>query len=173
MKGYDNFFPVGLNNLKASGLSMGTTWVIEVIPEIILFYFLDKIIGKISPWQILITGTIMYAIRMTILGLFPVIWVWIVSQPISSLAFTFWYFGAIKIVNQMVHESQKSTGQAVFWSVSYGAGGIAGSFVSGYIVNGFGIYSFFKIGALLCIISAVILILLSKQMRINKVILYP
>ncbi|MHB8064432.1 MAG: MFS transporter [Ruminiclostridium sp.] len=117
-----------------------------------------------SPWQILITGTLMYAVRMTILGFFPVLWVWVVSQPVSSLAFTFWYFGAIKIVNQMVSENQKSTGQAVFWSASYGAGGIAGSFVSGYIVNGFGsVYSFFKIAALLCFITAIVLFMLARH----------
>jgi len=169
-KGFDIFFPVGLNNLKASGLLMGTTWIIEIIPEIFLFYFLDRIIGKISPWQILITGSIMFAVRMAILGLFPDLWVWIVSQPVSSIAYCFWYFGAIKIVKEMVAENQKSTGQAVFGSVTYGAGGMAGSFFSGYIVNGFGISTFFQVAALLCTISAIILILLYRHIRIKAII---
>ncbi len=162
LKGYEIFFPVGLNNLKASGVILGSAWVIEIIPEVFLFYYLDRIIGKISPWLILISGTVLYIARVGILGFFPVLWIWVVSQPVSSLAFALWYFGAVKLVNKMVDEGQKSTGLAVFWSVSYGAGGLTGSFFSGQMVNTFGIFSYFKVAAVICCLSAMILIYLSK-----------
>ncbi len=162
LKGYEIFFPVGVNNLKASGIILGSVWVIEIIPEVLLFYFLDRIIGRISPWIILISGTILYIVRVGILGFFPVLWIWVVSQPVSSLAFTLWYFGAVKLVNRMVDEGQKSTGQAVFWSVSYGAGGLTGSFLSGQLVNAFGIFSYFKVAAVICCLSVMVLIVLSK-----------
>lgn len=165
IKGYENFYPVGLNNLKVSGLLMGLSWVIEILPEIFVFYFLDKIVGKVSAWQIAITGVILYGIRMALLGLFPVLWVWLVSQPLSGFAFSFWYFGAVKIINDMVSRSQQASGQAVFWSFCYGAGGLIGSFLSGFIVNKFGTSSLFKMAAILCIISTIILIVLSKHVH--------
>ncbi len=162
LKGYEIFFPVGLNNLKASGLILGSAWVIEILPEVFLFYFLDRIIGRISPWLILLSGTVLYIVRVGILGFFPVLWVWVASQPVSSIAFTLWYFGSVKLVNKMVNIGQKSTGQAVFWSVSYGAGGLTGSFLSGQLVNVFGIFSYFKVAALICCLSVMVLVFLSK-----------
>lgn len=122
-KGYDNFFPVGLNALNAPDWLMGTTWVIEIIPEIILFYYLDKLTNKISSWTIIIAGTAVFSIRMMILGSLPFLWTWVASQPLASLAFCLWYFGAIKTINQLTPESHRSSGQAAFWAVSYGAGG--------------------------------------------------
>ncbi len=163
IKGYDNFYPVGLNNFKISGLLMGTSWILQIIPEICMFYLLDKIVGRVSTWKIVITGTILYGIRMALIGLYPVLWVWIASQPISGFAFSFWYFGAVKIIKDMVSESQQSTGQALFWSFCYGAGGLIGSFLSGYIVDKTGIAPFFQIAAVLCIISTIIVVVLSKS----------
>lgn len=161
-KGLDNFFPVGISNMKASDLLLGTTWIIEIIPEIVLFYYLDKIINRVSAWYILIIGTAVFALRTAILGFSPILWVWIVSQPLSSVAFCCWYFGAVNLISAVVDEHQQATGQMFFWVSSYGIGGMVGSFLSGYLVNTYSISFLFKIAALFCAVSTAILTLLCK-----------
>ena len=166
IKGYDNFFAVGLCNLKIPGIVLGSVWIIAMIPEIIMFRCLDKVVKKISPWIILVSGTVLYATRMLFLGFFPVLWVWVITQPIIGFAYGLWYFGAITLVKELVGEKQQATGQTVFWAVSYGAGGLFGSNLSGILVSFIGIYAFFRISTLVCFTSACIVAVLAY--RINK-----
>ncbi len=161
-KGYDNFFPVGINNMGASDLLFGTTWVIGIIPEITLFYFMDIISRRFSSWHILIAGTVFFALRTAIIGFFPILWVWIAAQILNSMAFTCWYFGAISLIRDLTEEHQQASAQAAFWSISYGGGGIVGSFLSGYLVDVYGIPLLFQITSSLCILSVVILFILYK-----------
>lgn len=167
-KGYENFFPVGISELKASDFLLGTAWIIEMIPEIILLYYLDRIIVRISVWYILIAGTIAFALRMAILGSFPVLWVWIASQPLSSLAFSFWYFGAVNLMNKITGGQGDASGQALFWSVSYGFGGMAGSLLSGYLVHTLTIMPYFRVASVLGFISSAILLVLCKIGKANN-----
>lgn len=166
VKGYDNFFAVGLNNLKIPGIVLGSVWIIAMIPEIIMFRFLDRVVKRISPWVILVYGSLLYATRMLFLGLFPVLWVWVVTQPVIGFAYGLWYFGSIRLVKELVGEKQQATGQAVFWAISYGAGGLFGSNLSGILVSFIGIYAFFRISTLVCIASACVVAVLAY--KINK-----
>ncbi len=170
-KGYDNFYPVGISELKASDFLLGTAWIIEMIPEMILLYYLDRIIVKISVWYVLIAGTAAFALRMAVLGSFPVLWVWIASQPLSSLAFSSWYFGAVNLMSKIAGEQRKASGQALFWSVSYGFGGVAGSFLSGYLVDTLTVMAYFRVASALCCISAGILLILWKVGKIKTLLI--
>ncbi len=60
----------------------------------------------------------------------------------------------------------EQTGEIVrIRSVSYGLGGVAGSFLSGYIAEASGIPAFFRIASALCIVSMILLFILSKTRR--------
>lgn len=169
IKGYDNFFAIGLTNLKIPGILLGSIWLISMFPEMAMFSKLDKISLKLSPWLIIISGTILYCARMFFLGFFPTLWVWVVTQPILGVAYSLWYFGAIRIIKQMVGENQQATGQAVFWAASYGAGGLAGSNLSGLLVDNFGVFYYFKIATFVLLLSATILVTLFLRIRKAKV----
>lgn len=153
IKGYDTFYAVGLEQLKASDLLLGSSWVIAIIPEIVLFYLLDKIGGKMKSQWIMSIGVAMFGLRMLLLSVFPILWVWLASQPIMSMGFCFWYYGSIKSMSGMLSESQQTTGNTMLWAATYGVGGIIGSYSSGIIVNAFDIPTLFGVTALCCFIS--------------------
>lgn len=50
MKANDTFFAVGLSNLSVSDFWLGSSWIFGIIPEIIVFYLLDKHAKRISSW---------------------------------------------------------------------------------------------------------------------------
>ena len=105
----------------------------------------------------------MYSVRMGLLSIFPVLWVWIAAQPIGNIGFGFWYYGAVGNINTLFKDEMKSRGHATFWAVTYGVGGAVGSLLSGYIVKELGIYALFGILAVTCCTAAIALCLFSKQ----------
>lgn len=163
MKGNECFFPVGLINLHISDFWMGSSWIFGIISEIIVFYFLDKYSRKMSSWWNMIIGVFMYSVRMGILSCFPILWVWIASQPIYNIGFCFWYYGVVGTINTLFKDEEKSRGYAAFWAITHGVGGVLGSLFSGYIVKGLGVYSLFGILAVICFLAAVAQCLFSKQ----------
>lgn len=163
IKGNDSFFPVGLTNLHISDFWLGSSWIFGIIPEIIVFYLLDKYAKRLSSWWSMVIGVFMYSVRMGILSCFPVLWVWIAAQPIYNIGFCFWYYGALGTINILFEDKVKSRGHAAFWAVTYGVGGVLGSLLSGYIVKALGVYSLFGIFAVICFLATVALCLFSRQ----------
>ncbi len=152
-KAYDSFFPIGLTALHASDLLLGSSWIIEIIPEVIIFIILDKLDSKVPSKIIMVTGIFIWALRMAILSIFPVLWVWISTQPLNSLAFCFWYFGTNKTLNTTLTSDQRIQGISIFWAITYGVGGVVGSLISGFIVNKFGIPILFGFISACCFIA--------------------
>lgn len=146
---------IGLSNLHVSDFWLGSSWIFRIIPEIITFYFLDRYAVRISSWWSMIIGVFMYSIRLGILSCFPVLWVWIASQPVYIIGFCFWYYGAVGSINALFKDEIKSKGYAVFWIVTYGIGAAAGSLIGVYIVKGLGIYALFGIYAVMCCIGGI------------------
>lgn len=163
LKAFESFFTIGLDTLDASDFLMGASWVLELVPEVILFFFVDRISRCFSPKSILITGIACYIARMAILFLFPVLWVWIASQILASAGFCFWYFGAVKTMNQWLSDSQRIRGNALFSAISFGAGGTAGNLLSGFVVENLGIFTWFGIAALLCFAALVLTFFLNEK----------
>ncbi len=163
LKAFESFFTIGLDKLNASDFLMGTSWVLELVPEVILFFLIDRVASRFTPKMILSTGIACYIVRMAILFSFPVLWVWVVSQTLASAAFCFWYFGAVKTMNQWLSDNQRTRGNALFSAVSFGVGGTAGNLLSGYTVEQFGVFTWFGIAALLCLAALVLSLFLREK----------
>lgn len=153
LKSYETFFPIELEALNASDLLLGSSWIIELIPEVIIFYILDKLDSKLPSRIIMAAGILIWTIRMAILSIFPVLWIWIATQPLNSLAFCFWYLGINKTLISTLTPEQKIEGIAIFWAITYGVGGVSGSLLGGYAVKIFGIPVMFGFIAGCCFIS--------------------
>lgn len=146
----DTYFPVGLSKLHASDSLLGSSWILTIIPEVIIFLILDKLNAKVPSRWIMMAGIAIYAVRTLILSIFPVLWIWVATQPLLSFAFCLWNYGTLKTVNNTLDEKQKALGITVLWSVTQGIGGVVGNLLSGYIINIYGFFTLFGIVSGLC-----------------------
>ncbi|MBP7175689.1 MAG: MFS transporter [Thermoclostridium sp.] len=170
-KATDTFLPIGLTNLQASDTLLGTFWLIKTLPEILIFYLLDKAVKRISPRKVMLTGIVLYTVRMAIISSFPNPSVWMASQLIASMAFCFWYYGTITTINTMLDDNQKSMGNSIFWAVTYGFGEMTGSLAGGFIAGKLGLTELFWITTAICFLAAVILYssrLTGKRTALNE-----
>jgi MFS family permease len=168
IKGNATFYSIGLNELHVYGLLLGTAWLLQVFPEIGVFLFVDKLAKKVTPWALVIIGVSVFAIHFSLLGYFHTIWAWVLLQPLVSIAFCFWYSGAIRLIKNLVPTEFQATGQSVFSAVCNGLGGMSGSIISGVIVSTWNVFVFYRIAGLLCLGTAILIYLVKGYVEKNK-----
>ncbi|MDX5476363.1 MAG: MFS transporter [Bacillaceae bacterium] len=168
MKGNATFYSIGLDELHVYGLLLGSAWLLQVFPEIGVFLLVDKLAKKITSWTLVIIGVSVFAIHFSLLGHFQNIWAWVLLQPLVSIAFCFWYSGAIRLIKSLVPIQFQATGQSIFSAVCNGLGGMSGSILSGIIVSTWNVFIFYQFAGILCFGTALLVIILKWFVEKNK-----
>ncbi|MCB1866851.1 MAG: MFS transporter [Chromatiales bacterium] len=131
---YYAFFSV---HLEASGYSrtlIGQLWALGVIAEIALFIVMPRLAGRLNLRRMLVLALAIAAVRWLAIGLFADrLWVVLLAQLGHAATFGLFHAGAIELVHRYFHGRHQGRGQALYSSLSFGAGGAAGSLSAGYL----------------------------------------
>lgn len=118
----------GYNKSVVGGLlSLG------VIAEIIVFFFMSRIMRRFSLRRILIVSFAAAVLRFVFIG-----WgvgsliVLVLMQTLHGATFGSCHAAAIAAINQWFPGSARARGQALYASLTFGAGGLIGGLVSGW-----------------------------------------
>ena len=159
----NGFFSIFLEELGYSKFSIGLFWGLSVVAEIVLFFFLPKILKRFSIKKILSLSAFLAAFRFFLIG-----WcsgsalVLCFSQLLHAFTFGAFHAAGIAAVNRAFTYNSAVRGQALYTSLGYGAGGGLGVMLSGLSWSEFGGSWVFTGGAIVALVSFVVIMFVPR-----------
>jgi PPP family 3-phenylpropionic acid transporter len=126
------FYSIFLADNGYSRGFVGTMWSIGVVAEIAAFLAMPALMRRFGAGPILVASFATAVVRFVVIG-------WLVASPaaltfaqlLHGTTFGTYHAAALAVVQRWFSGSRQTRGQAVYLSISFGAGGMAGSLLSG------------------------------------------
>ncbi len=133
---YYTFYSIYLENHGYSSRIIGFMWAIGVIAEVIVFILLPRFYKQSNARSLLLITFALTALRWLLIGFFPqYLPVLFFAQLLHAFSFGMFHAVSIMLVHQYFRGIYQGRGQALYASLSFGAGGATGSLVSGLLWN--------------------------------------
>lgn len=127
------FYSIHLADHHYSKTEVGLLWSLGVLAEIVVFLFMARLSQRYSLRAILAASFAAAVLRFLLIG-----WgvdslaVTVFAQLMHGLTFGAYHAAAIAAVNQWFPGKAQGCGQALYSSLSFGAGGLLGGLISGW-----------------------------------------
>ena len=130
---YYTFYSLFLQDHGYTRSAIGQLWALGVIAEIGVFLIMPRLI----PWfglRVLLLGSLGLAVlRWLMIGYFVnSVYMLIVAQALHAATFGIYHGSAIQLIHRYFRGRHQGQGQALYSSLSFGAGGAVGALYSGY-----------------------------------------
>ena len=130
---YYAFYNLYMQSYNYSSTEIGWLWGVGVSAEVLLLIFMYKLFKVYSLRNLLIASLFFALLRWLITALFPSItWVMVFAQLLHAATFGLYHVTAIRMIHQLFQGRHQGKGQALYSSLSFGAGGAIGSLYSGF-----------------------------------------
>lgn len=141
---YYTFFSIHLNDAGFSNASVGLLWTVGVIAEIIIFIMTPKFLPIFSARWLLGLCFGAAIVRWCLIGYFAeYVFLLVIAQIMHAFTFGVFHAVSINLIRLFFKGQYHGRGQALYSSISFGAGGAAGAYFSGYAWEHLGaMYSF-------------------------------
>jgi PPP family 3-phenylpropionic acid transporter len=128
------FFVLYLKQVGYSETIAGLLVALGVLAEIVIFFYSSRLIRQYGIRVLLVVSILLTAIRWLLLA-FGVeqVSLLIISQLLHAFTFGLVHAASIHFIHRHFNVSHRSTGQALYASVSFGVGGALGTWISGMI----------------------------------------
>jgi PPP family 3-phenylpropionic acid transporter len=128
-----------------------------VIAEVGVFLLMYRLVSKFGLRNLLLISLLLAVVRWLLIGLFPEhLGVMLLAQCLHAATFGVYHAAAIQLIHTYFKGRHQGKGQALYSSLSFGAGGAIGSLYSGYVYDYFGALPMFVIAAGLSSLAFVI-----------------
>lgn len=131
---YYTFFSLFLADVGYSKSMIGLLWAVGVLAEVAVFMVAHRIFAQVSYRHVLILSLILAAIRWSatayLAGYLPVL---LVLQLLHAATFGTMHAVSMHYIHRYFQGRHQGQGQALFSSLTYGAGGAVGAILSGYL----------------------------------------
>lgn len=151
------FYTLFLQQAGYSSTTIGALWTIGVLAEILVFLFLPLVFRRFALSSILVASFVAAGVRFAAIGWYgDSLTILVLAQLLHALTFGAHHAASVAAVNKVFPESALARGQALFTSMSYGAGGAAGVLLAGWAWEAGGPTLTFSLAALAGMVGAVI-----------------
>ena len=165
---YYAFYSIYLEQHHYSRTLIGELWALGVIAEIVIFMVMHQLIPRWGVRNLLLVSLLLTSIRWLMIGHFVDSLVLIViAQFFHAASFGVFHAVAIHLIHRIFPGSVQGRGQALYSSLSFGAGGALGVFYSGYSWDGLGAQSTFNIAALVSFIALILTLIFLKSRNVD------
>lgn len=131
---YYAFYSLFMERHGYSSTAIGQLWALGVLAEVFLFLVMHRMLHRWGARRVLAASLIIASIRWVLVGSMPdILVIVILSQMMHAATFGAFHAAAIHLVHDFFVGRHQGRGQALYSSVSFGAGGAMGSLLSGYI----------------------------------------
>ncbi|MBU1236133.1 MAG: MFS transporter [Gammaproteobacteria bacterium] len=143
------FFSIHLVDYGYDKTQIGLLWALGVIAEIAVFLAMPRLTRAWSLRGILIASFVLAAARFLLIG-----WgagsiiLLLLAQLLHGATFGAYHAAAVAVLNRWFPTRQQGRVQALYGSISFGAGGMFGNIASGAAWDWFGAGMAFTLGAL-------------------------
>lgn len=148
-------------HLVAHGYSkslVGWMWTLGVIAEILVFMGMPRLLKAYSLRGLLVFSFIAAVLRFVLIG-WGAEWlgVLVFAQLLHGATFGVYHAAAVVAVNSWFGTRHQARGQALYGSISFGAGGMIGGLISGYTWDRIGPAWTYSLGSLFALLGLIAL----------------
>ncbi len=130
---YYVFFTIQMEDVGHSRQLIGALWSLGVLAEVALFLVMHRLAPRFGLKLLFLVSFIATAVRWVLLAFFAdVLAVVVGSQLLHAATFGVYHAVAIQLIHRFFVSRHQGRGQALYSSISFGAGGATGSLLSGY-----------------------------------------
>ncbi len=154
---YYTFFTIFLEDHGYNRSLIGQLWALGVVAEVVVFIYMHRLIPKIGLKNLLVLSLALAVLRWLMIGWgVDSLLVLLLAQCLHAATFGIYHGVAIQMIHRYFTGKNQGRGQALYSSLSFGAGGAAGTLLSGYAWDGIGAEYTFTAAALVCAVATFI-----------------
>ena len=136
---YYGFFSLYLEMLHYSRDWIGLLWGLGVLAEVGMFLVMHRLLPRFGARRLLLTALALAVLRWWLIGHFarelPLL---LFAQSLHAFSFGMFHAVAIHLIHQFFPGTLQGRGQALYSSLTFGAGNALGSLTAGYLWQGMG-----------------------------------
>lgn len=146
---YYAFFSIYMEDYGYSTAVIGQLWALGVFAEIGIFLLVPVLLPRFGVRKLLITAVALTTLRWVLTALYADrLAVIIFSQTLHAASFGLYHAVMISLIHSLFVGTHQGRGQALYSSISFGAGGAAGILVSGYLWTDMGPQTMYLMAAM-------------------------
>jgi PPP family 3-phenylpropionic acid transporter len=142
------FYSIHLSDHGYSKSLVGGLWSLGVLAEIVVFFFMSQLMRRFSLRSILLLCFTAAVLRFLLIawGVDSLLII-VLAQLLHGMTFGAYHAASIAAVNRWFPGRCQARGQALYSSLSFGAGGLLGGLISGWIWDSAGAAATFTLSA--------------------------
>lgn len=136
---YYTFYSIYLVEHGYAKSAVGGLWALGVICEIGVFFLMPWLVRRFGYTRILVVSLSATILRFMLIGWgVDFLLLLLIAQTLHAVTFGAYHAASVGLVHEFFRGRHQSKGQAMFGSLTYGAGGIVGVLASGPIWQHYG-----------------------------------
>ena len=155
---YYTFFSIYLVEHGYAKSAVGMLWALGVICEIGIFFLMPWLTRRYALPHILMASLAGAVLRFLLIGWavdsLPLL---LFAQMLHAITFGSFHAAAVALIHQFFQGRHQSRGQALFGSVTYGAGGMLGGLASGPIWQHYGASALYSCSAVMALLGLLLM----------------
>jgi PPP family 3-phenylpropionic acid transporter len=151
---YYTFYTIYMATHGYSESLIGQLWALGVIAEIGVFLRMHHWLPRYGARRLLIVATALTTLRWLLVAWFvDSLWIMMIAQSLHAASFGLYHAVSIHLIHRLFRGRHQGRGQALYSSLSFGAGGAVGSFAAGYLWEGIGAEWMYMAAAFTALVS--------------------
>jgi PPP family 3-phenylpropionic acid transporter len=136
---YYVFYSIYLEEHGYSPAAIGALWALGVVAEVVVFMVMHRLVARFGLRTLFLLAFGLTVVRWIMVAfLADSAAAMVFAQLLHAASFGLYHGVAIQLVHRQFVHGHQGRGQAIYSSVSFGAGGAAGALLAGYAWGGLG-----------------------------------
>jgi PPP family 3-phenylpropionic acid transporter len=154
---YYTFYTIYLEEQGYSSNMIGVLWAVGVLAEVIIFLLMHRLLPMFGVRKLLIASFGFTTVRWLLIGFFvDDLSILFLAQLFHAFSFGLFHSVSISLVHEYFTGSHQGRGQALYSSVSFGAGMAVGSLISGLVWDQWGAAMLFTLASCCTLLAMII-----------------
>lgn len=145
---YYTFYTLYMEGHGYTRSAIGQLWALGVVAEVGIFLLMPRLVASYGLRSLLLTSMVLTTVRWLLIGHYPQsLPIVLAAQTLHAASFGVYHATAIALFHKYFPGRLQGRGQALYASLSFGAGGALGSYYSGVVWESLGAEAAFVIAA--------------------------
>jgi len=151
---YYTFYSIFMEEVGYSKTLIGQLWALGVVAEVVVFLFMHRLLQRFGARKVLLISLLLAVARWVMIGNYPdSLTTVLLAQTLHAATFGSFHASAIHLVHHYFTGRHQGRGQALYSSLSFGAGGAIGSLYSGFLWDSLGPSQAFGMSAVITLLA--------------------
>jgi PPP family 3-phenylpropionic acid transporter len=147
---YYTFYTIYMEGFGYSRSIIGQFWALGVIAEVVIFLIMSPLVTRFGLRSLMLWTAVLTALRWLLIGAMPEsLGVMLFAQLLHAASFGVFHASAIALFHKFFIGRHQGRGQALYSSLSFGAGGAFGALYSGMAWDSLGAAPTYGLAAML------------------------